>query len=182
MANINKGEFQKSLERLETMAKGQLYHTPSDSSVGEAGWGSSETDQNEWDNGIDDNGTDYNGMSYKSVRASLADKVAKSQALSPAEVAIAKGANPLPLIGSKLAKGESLTKAENWAVANSFQGIAKGKAKPGPAGTPGEDDDAGSVVDSHAGGKDDEVEGDAKKSFNSPELQKGLEISPFLHL
>ena len=194
MATIEKGGFQKSLDRLQNMAKSQLYHTGSNSEPG--GWpGGTEEEQNEWDQKIDDNGTDYQG-----VRKSLAAKVRKSLALTPAEVAIAEGKNPLGIIGNKVSKGLPLTKVESWAVNTGFTGLAKGKAKPGGAGTPGEADDANSVPDSHGGKDSDEVvatkkggfeievddddddDDDKKNPFGkSLELRKGMELSPFLY-
>lgn len=190
MATVKNGDFQKSLARLQDMAKGtQLHHTASDSSQGT--WpGGAQEDLDELNGGdvhISDNGTDYDG-----VRKSLANKIRKSQALTPAEVAIADGANPLPAIQAKLSKGIQLTNAEAWAVkggydATSGRYISKASTSPGE-GAPksGEDDDANSVPETNAGGKEGEVEQDAKKSFNgavgsSLELSKGLELSPFLY-
>jgi hypothetical protein len=105
MSTMNRGEFQAALGRLDALSKGQLYHTPSDSNPGT--WaGSGQEDQNEHEDGIDENGTDYNG-----VKKSLANKVAKSLALTPAEVAIASGnkAACRKSIGEKIAKGAKLT-------------------------------------------------------------------------
>ena len=91
-----------------------------------------------------------------------------------------------------MAKGLALTPAESWAAAGGFD-VAKGayvsKASTKPVdGAPmsGEDDDANSVPETNAGGKEGEVEADAKKAFNdtvnsSLELSKGLELSPFLY-
>lgn len=187
MSKIKNDEFQKSLDRLQSLAKGsQLYHTESDSDPGS--WpGGTQEDLKETSDGdihIDDNGTDYQG-----VRKSLAEKVRKSLALTPAEVAIAEGKNPMPLIGQKVSKGLNLTAAEQWAVKSGFKGmIAKGNEKPTESSdTPGEGDDANSVPPTNAGDNtNDEIEPDAKKSFNSAvkgslELQKGIEASPFLY-
>lgn len=188
MPTVKKGEFQKSLDRLQNMAKGsQLHHTASDSNPGEWGNGAQhDLDEHGGDVHIKDNGTDYEG-----VRKSLADKIRKSQALTPAEVAIADGANPLPAIQAKMAKGQALTPAEDWALKGGYdvasgEFVAKAATKPSPAGKSGEDDDAASVPESNAGGKEMEIEHDAKKSFDasvsrSLELQKGLELSPFLY-
>ena len=198
MSTVKKDDFQKSLADLAQMAKSspQLHHTANDSDPGQ--WaGSRAEDQDEHESKIDVNGTDYNG-----VRKSLALKIRKSQALTPAEVAIADGFNPLPLIADKVSKGVALTRAEEWALKGGLSKMQtmpgmdedkmmyakKGNAKPGAAGTPGEDDDAVSVPDTHGGQKMDgsDVEDDARKSFNntvnsSLELQKGLELSPFLY-
>lgn len=191
-----KKDFHKSLAGLAQMAKSQLYHTPNDSVPGT--WaGSGWEDQEEHESLIDVNGTDYDG-----VRKSLAAKIRASQALTKAEIAMADGYNPLPFIAEKVSKGQVLTKAEEWALKGGLSKMQempgyddddkmmyakKGDAKPGPADTPGTDDDAVSVPDTNAG-KDttDEVEPDAKKSFNnqvnsSLELQKSRSLSPFLY-
>lgn len=185
MATVKKDDFKKSLDRLQDMAKGsQLHHTGADSSQSEWSGGKTE-EQDDTGSSISANGTDYEG-----VRKSLASKIRKSLALTPAEVAIADGRNPMPAIQAKMAKGQALTPAETWAIKGGFDlstnTFAKGSTKPAPAGKSGEADDADSVPESNAGGKEGEIEGDAKKSFsgaiaNSPELQKGLELSPFLY-
>lgn len=186
MSKLTKDEFHKSLERLQNLAKGtQLHHTPSNSNPGT--WpGGAQSEQNEHDDGIGDDGTDYKG-----VKKSLAEKVRKSQALTQAEVAIAEGRNPLPIIGEKVSKGQALTPAEQWALKSNYQGgdmaKATGKAKPGSGkDTPGEQDSATSVEHTNAGSTEDEIEPDAKKSFNnavngSLSMQQGLELSPFLY-
>lgn len=198
--SITNEAFQKSMERLQNMAmaKGtQLHHTSSDSNPGTWPGGAQEDmDEHEGDIYIDDNGTDYSG-----VRKALAAKIRKSLALTPAEVAIADGKNPLPFITDKISKGGALTNAESWAVkggydaekggyknvTGDFSGMTKGKEKPGAADTPGEYDGATSVPPTHAGDDTtDEAEADAAKSFSgavdaSLELQKGLELSPFLY-
>jgi hypothetical protein len=187
MSTMNRDEFHAALGRLESLAKGQLYHTPSDSNPGT--WaGSSQEDQNEHEDGIDENGTDYAG-----VKKALAAKVAKSKALTPAEVAIVKGQDPRKLISDKISKGESLTAAEGWAVKggvakmgiNIGPAVKKGNDGPEKAGVPGEDKDAGSVPDSNAGDDDEEIEPDAKKSLagaigSTQNLKKGIEMSPIL--
>lgn len=202
MASIPKNDFQAALGRLESMAKAQppsqLYHTPADSDPGS--WAGTQTRQeiDENTDGIDDNGTDYAG-----VKKALAGKVAKSKALTPAEVAIVRGQNPMALIGAKISKGQKLTAAESWAVKKGFpfekeddkdkkdeaekaaKGLRKGE-EPGKAGAPGEADDANSVPETHAGqDEDDEIESDAKKSLdrsiaNTDHLRKGLNMSPIL--
>jgi hypothetical protein len=176
---ISKDAVQKSIAKLQDLAKSQLHHTPSNSEPGV--WaGTSAEAQDEHEDDIK-NGTDYAG-----VRKSLANKVRKSLALTPAEVAIAEGRNPLPLIGAKLAKSESLTSAEQWAMKSGFAGMNKSAGQPTDAvSAPGEDDSAEAVPESHAGEKEDEVMADAKKSLRSAiaasdELSKGLELSPFL--
>lgn len=183
---LKKDDFQKSLGKLQGFAKSQLHHTASDSNPG--GWpGGATEDLNEHESGIDDNGTDYNG-----VRKSLAAKIRSQDVLTKAEIAIADGANPLPAIQAQLAKGIALTPAESWALKGGFDStkgayVSKASTTPGE-GAPksGEDDSAGNVPETNAGGKEDEVEADAKKSFNdavnsSLELSKGLELSPFLY-
>ena len=184
MATMKNEEFKKSLERLAGMAKSQLHHTDSDSNPGAWPGGThKDLDENGSDVSIDEGGTDYTG-----VRKSLAEKVRKSQALTPAEVAIAEGRNPLGLIGDKVSKGNSLTPAENWAWSTKYVGnISKASTKPmDSAPMSGEDDSAASAPKTHGGSMEEDVEGDAKKSFNSAvegslELQKGMEISPFLY-
>lgn len=179
MSSMPNKDFQASLARLESMAKGQgatqLHHTASDSVPADhAGTGTSDY-QDEHNDGISDNGTDYDG-----VKKALAAKVEKSQALTPAEVAIVKGdfAAARKKISDKVVKGESLTGAESWVI--------KGADKPGKAGTPGEAKDATSVPDSHAGeSEQDEIEADAKKSLGSAinqsqSLRNGIEMSPIL--
>lgn len=189
---MKKSEFEKSLNRLQNLTKGtQLFHTASDSNPSSWQGGAQEDlDEHGGDVHIEDNGTDYNG-----VRKSLAEKVKKSQALTPAEVLIAEGKNPLPAIAEKVFKGLKLTPAEDWAIKggydadkDEFMGMKKGKEMPSQAGMPGEQDDANSAPCTNAGEKMDEgeVQQDAKKSFNgavetSLELQKGIEASPFLY-
>lgn len=194
MSNMNRDEFHAALGRLEALSKGQLFHTPSDSNPGT--WaGTGQEDQNEHEDGIDENGTDYNG-----VKKALANKVAKSKALSPAEVAIVKGDKSAARksIAAKIGKGSKLTQAESWAVRKGFpfgkdddeekdgkDPVKKGDATPEKAKTPGENKDPGSVPDSHGGDSDEAIEGDAKKSLggaiaNTDHLKKGIEMSPIL--
>ena len=184
---IKVSDFQKSLNNLQNIAKStQLHHTGSDSNPGS--WpGGSQEDLDDTRSNISDNGTDYDG-----VRKSLADKVQKSLALTPAEVAIAQGRNPLPAIQAQLSKGLKLTREEAWALKGGFDAasgtfVSKASTSPGE-GAPksGEDDDANSVPETNAGGAEKEIEADAKKSFDaavnsSLDLQKGLELSPFLY-
>jgi hypothetical protein len=193
-------DFAASLNRLERLAKGtgqtQLFATPSDSNPGT--WaGTSQEDVNEHEDGIDENGTDYNG-----VKKALASKVAKSQALTPAEVAIVKNTNPLTLIGNKIAKGQKLTAAEAWAVKKGFpfnkdeeeeedeKEVSKASTKPSPAPASGTQSDSKKVPETNPG-KDtteEDLDGegtDAKKSFanavnTSTNLRKGIEMSPIL--
>ena len=191
MSSIAKSDFHAALNRLETMAKGQgasqLFHTASDSDPGSHAGTSTSDYQDEHTDGISDNGTDYDG-----VKKALAAKVEKSQALTPAEVAIVKGTDPRPLIAEKVSKGQALTPAEAWVTKGGYdkmmmdEEMNKGADKPTSAGTPGEAKDAGSVPDSHAGeSEQDEIEHDAKKSLDgaiaqSNHLRKGLEMSPIL--
>ncbi len=187
-STIDKKNLQKSLTTLASMAnlqKAQLHHTSGDSNPGT--WaGTSQQDVNESEDNVESNGTDY-----KEVRKSLANKVRKSLALTPAEVAIAEGRNPLPAIGAKLAKSEALTPAEQWAFKGGFdpeKGMFKGANEPSDSpGAAGEASDKGSVPDTHVGGEmpGEDVEADAKKSLRSAmgaseDLSKGLELSPFL--
>lgn len=174
-ATMDKDEFKKSLSRLETMAKGQLFHTGSDSDPGS--WaGTSGKDEDAFSpDSIDDNGTDYNG-----VKKSLAAKIAKSQALTPAEVAIVKGTDPRPLIAEKVSKGQSLTPAESWVTKGGYEKMfAKGDAAKTQA--PGN----AAAAEMNPAKDDGEIEQQAKKSFDgavsqSNVLQKGLEMSPLL--
>jgi hypothetical protein len=192
-------DFAASLNRLERLAKGtgqtQLFATPSDSNPGT--WaGTSQEDVDEHDDGIDENGTDYNG-----VKKALASKVAKSKALTPAEVAIVKNTNPLTLIGNKIAKGQKLTSAEAWAVKKGFpfekedededeKDVAKASTKPSPAPASGTQSDSKKVPETNPNKDttDEDLDGDgtdAKKSFtnavnNSTNLRKGIEMSPIL--
>lgn len=197
---MNRNTFTASLDRLERLAKGtgqtQLFATPSDSNPGT--WaGSSQEDINEHEDGIDENGTDYQG-----VKKALAAKVAKSKALTQAEVAIVKGNNPLALIGAKIAKGQKLTQAEAWAVKKGFpfvkedeeeekeKKVEKASTKPSDAPASGIESDSKKVPESNAGKDttDEDLDGegaDAKKSFEgvvntSANLRKGIEMSPIL--
>jgi len=198
--SINRDEFHAALSRLEGLAKGQLYHTPSDSNPGS--WaGTGQTDQNEHEDGIDDNGTDYNG-----VKKALANKVSKSKALTPAEVLIVKGEDPRRAIADKIAKGGKLTQAESWAVKKGFpfdkddddddkddmdktkkSGTAKASTTPGKAPASGTEDDAPKAPETNAGtSKQEDIEPDAKKSLHAatqtqPNLRKGIEMSPILY-
>jgi len=185
MSSIAKSDFHAALQNLENMAKAQgatqLYHTSSDSDPGSHAGTNTSDYQDEHEDGIDDNGTDYNG-----VKKALAAKVEKSQALTPAEVAIVKGQDPRPFIADKVAKGATLTAAESWVTKGGYDKMTKGNDKPQPAGTPGENKDANSVPDSHGGDNDDdEIEADAKKSLQgaiaeSTNLRKGIEMSAIL--
>lgn len=203
MSTIAKNEFEKSLARLEGMAKSQLFHTPNDSDPRE--WAGSKLyeDEDENHDGIDENGTDYEG-----VKKSLARKVAMSKALTPAEVAIVKGHNPMKLIGEKIAKGGTLTKAETWAIKGGRKlfksdGMANSPKKDGAAE---ENKDARDVPDQNVADKaDGKILPDAAKGFGKddgdddeddkkpwekslagaartqPNLSKGIEMSPILH-
>lgn len=186
MTTIVKSDFHAALQNLENMAKAQgatqLYHTASDSDPGSHAGTSTSDYQDENQDGIDENGTDYTG-----VKKALAMKVEKSQALTPAEVAIVKGTDPRPFIAAKISKGDKLTAAESWVTKGGYDKMmAKGTAKPGSAGTPGEQKDAGSVPETNAGDNNDgDIEEDAKKSLASgiaasKELKKGLEMSGIL--
>lgn len=185
MSGIKTDDFEKSLGRLANLAKGtQLHHTASDSNP--SNWaGTTNQDQDEWEDGIEENGTDYNG-----VKKALGIKVEKSKALTPAEVALVKGIDPRPMIGQKIAKGQRLTQAESWCLKGGSavcDALSKGKEKPSAPGTPGEQDDAGSVPTTHAGDNNDEdIEGDAKKSLDgyvqsTPAMQDAMEVSSFLY-
>ena len=184
MSSVTKTDFHAALDRLEAMAKGgatQLHHTASDSVPGSHAGVATSDYQDEHKDGIDENGTDYSG-----VKKALSAKVEKSQALTPAEVAIVKGQDPRPLIAQKVSKGESLTPAELWVTKGGYAKMQKASEMPCEAGKPGEADDASSVPDTHAGkNENDEIEADAKKSLDSAvsetsHLRKGLEMSPIL--
>lgn len=206
MSTVPKDEFQKSLARLEGLAKSQLFHTPSDSNPGT--WaGTAETDEDSMDDGIQENGTDYDG-----VKKALGAKVQKSKALTPAEVAIVKGQNPYGHIKAKIAKGEGLTGAERWVTKGLgrkvFANFAKGMENtPSKDGAAEENKTARNVPDNTVANKDDGKEdpeadpgtttkgmhgGDCKcgkcmgKSLmgaasQQPDLAKGIEMSPVLH-
>jgi len=152
MSTIGKNAFEKSLARLEGLAKSQLFHTASDSNPGQ--WaGTAASDEDSMGDSIDENGTDYSG-----VKKSLADKVSKSKALTPAEVAIVKGQNPLKLIGAKIAKGQSLTSAENWAIKGGRKYFVKSDAmanSPKEDGAGEENKDARNVPDQNVADKAD---------------------------
>lgn len=185
MSTMNKDKFQSALAALDTMVKSnatQLFHTASDSDPGQHAGVSTTDYQDEHKDGISENGTDYDG-----VKKQLADKVEKSQALTPAEVAIAKGQDPRPLIADKVAKGQTLTAAEAWVTKGGWAQMSKSAAKPSTAGTPGEAKDAGSVPDTNAGTDetDSEIEADAKKSLagaiaKTTNLRQGIEMSAIL--
>jgi len=192
MSQINRDEFHAALCRLEGLANSQLYHTPSDSNPGT--WaGTGQTDQDEHSDSIDDNGTDYSG-----VKKALANKVAKSKALTPGEVAIVKGEDPRQLIANKIAKGGKLTQAESWAIKKGFpfekdddkddddmdktkkSGTAKASTSPSKAPASGTEDDANKVPETNAGtSKQEDIEPDAKKSLEgavagSNQLRKSI--------
>jgi hypothetical protein len=125
-----------------------------------------------------------NGADYDGVLAHLEDKVAKGQALTPAEFALVKGVDPVPHVAEKIEKGLDLTPAENWVV---DMVKAMDSEKPEEAGEPGEQDDEDKAPDTH-GGKDegDEDEEEVEKSFDSAVaesdvMRKGIEMSPFLY-
>lgn len=205
--DMNREDFEKSLARLQGMAKSQLFHTPSDSEPGT--WaGSNTTEEQGHEDGIDENGTDYDG-----VKKSLAAKVSKSKALTPAEVAIVKGTNPYPAIGLKISKGQKLTAAESWALkggraifkSEEAKGPSGGAMKVSPSDTPSAGDETGAdgVPPTNAGSDaedkhieretakglpdflKDKDEEDAAKSLRGAagrgaHLSKGLEMSPIL--
>jgi len=192
---IQKSEFAVALQRLESLAKGQgqtqLFATPSDSSPGT--WaGTTEEDIDEHKSEIDENGTDYNG-----VQKALANKVAKSKALTPAEVAIVKGSDPRQLIAKKIVKGQKLTPAESWAIKGGAKFFSKNDDKdkddevekgegPSKAPAPGLEIDANTAPETNAGKDEDDVESDAKKSLTNAvamtnDLSKGIEVSPVLY-
>lgn len=77
-AKIENEKFQKSLKRLEDMAKGQLYHTPASSEPGT--WAGSTPEKEESMSDQIENGTDLD-----SVKKSIVKKLEKGEALSPAE-------------------------------------------------------------------------------------------------
>lgn len=205
---MQRDEFHAALGRLESLAKGagqtQLFATPSDSNPGT--WaGTSQNDVDDTGDGIDDNGTDYAG-----VKKALAAKVARSLALTPAEVAIVKGLDPRLIIGQKVAKGARLTAAESWAVKGGAKFFAKAKkagvppqfqdddqdddqdvekasTSPSKAPASGTESGANKVPETNAGGDDadSEIEADAKKSLEgavaqTSQLRKGIEMSPVL--
>lgn len=189
MSAIVKEDFEKSLQRLENLAKSQLFHTASDSEPGS--WaGSSPEDEDSMDDMIQDNGTDYDG-----VKKALAAKAQKGVALTKAEAAMLSGGNPFKAISKKVSKGQKLTKAESWALKNmnaimpaGAPAVAKSDAKPSEdAQVPGSTKGADSAVETHAGSakNEDDTQAEAQKSLGgaiekSQAIQNGIELSPFL--
>lgn len=184
MSTMKKSTFTDSLQRLESLAKGsgqtQLFATPNDSDPGT--WaGTSSEDVDDHTSNIDENGTDYNA-----VKKALAAKVAASKALTKAEVAIVKGQDPRALIAEKITKGEKLTQAEAWAIKGGVSTFAKASTKPSEAPASGTEAGANKAPETNVGANtDDEIEDDAKKSLaksitEQPDLQQGIEVSPFL--
>lgn len=189
MSAIVKEDFEKSLQRLENLAKSQLFHTASDSEPGS--WaGSSPEDEDSMDDNIQDNGTDYDG-----VKKSLVAKAAKGAQLTKAEASMLAGGNPFKAISKKVAKGLKLTKAEAWALKNmnaimpsaGAASVSKADVKPGEAPAPGEVSGADSAVETHAGSakNEDDTQEEAHKSLGdrvqkSQAIQSGIELSPFL--
>lgn len=208
--SIAKDDFQKSLARLEGLAKSQLFHTPGDSNPGN--WaGSAPSDEDSMDDGIDENGTDYEG-----VKKGLSHKLERTQHLTKAEIAIVKASNPYPFVKEKIAKGEGLTAAERWVVKGAGRKVFEKFAKAeGMANTPTKDGAAeenksprnvpGNAVANKEEGKE-EPEADpgsttkgmhggdckcgkcmsksmtlAQAAHGQPDLQKGIEMSPVLH-
>lgn len=195
--DVTKDQFVKSLSRLENLAKaqtpnvakGQLFHTAGDSEPSTTdGWSGSTPQEQEtmrvpyaWENG-----TDYNG--HEGVKKALAEKVSKSQALTPAEVAIVKGENPLPIIGQKLAKGENPTPAEQWALKSGFKGLTKSE-EGHKAKAPGENSPS-QAPETHAGNDDEEAwqpqaNAHVGKSLSgaiegTKHLEPGINMSPVL--
>ena len=171
MSTIAKNEFEKSLARLEGLAKGQLFHTPSDSQPSE--WaGSAPIDEDSMGDEIDENGTDYEG-----VKKSLAQKVAKSKALTPAEVAIVKGQSPLALIGEKISKGKKLTSAERWAIKGGRELFKSAKQD----GVGEENKEARDVPDGNVADKDDgkiNAEVGMSKGYGKAKHGKGMPGMP----
>jgi hypothetical protein len=203
MSTVAKTEFEKSLARLESMTKSQLFHTASDSNP--KTWaGSSETDEDSMDDSIQENGTDYDG-----VKKSLAAKVSASKALTPAEVKIVKGQNPYTDIAIKVNKGLALTKAESWALKGGRKFFAKSDEmanSPKKDGAAEENKTARdipslNVADKNDGKKDAEADPGTSKGFpfdkdedddkaekslangiaGHRQLREGIEMSPILH-
>ena len=106
-ATIPGQEFFKSLGKLEALVrsdedvnKSQLHHTSS-SERSEWPGGKKTSVGNKWDDSIGDDGTDY-----KAARKSIAEKVMKGEALSPADVAILKS-------DQEIDKSESVDKGKD---------------------------------------------------------------------
>lgn len=189
MSTVDKNEFQKSLARLESMTKGQLFHTPGDSAPGN--WaGSAPTDEDSMDDGIQENGTDYDG-----VKKGLSAKLERTQHLTKAEIAIVKGVNPYPFVKEKIAKGEGLTAAERWVTKGFgrkvFEKFAKAEGmanSPTPDAAAEENKTARNVPGNAVANKEDGKEEPeaASKSFaaaaaSQPDLQKAINMSPVMH-
>lgn len=191
--SVNKDDFQKSLARLESMTKGQLFHTPSDSAPGT--WaGSGPSDEDSMDDGINENGTDYDG-----VKKGLSAKLERTQHLTKAEIAIVKGVNPYPHIKSKLSKGKGLTAAERWVTKGAGTKVfaqffkAEGMANvPTPDAAAEENKTArqvpGNAVANKEEGKEEPEKGagTTAKSFNDavagqPDLSKAINMSPVMY-
>lgn len=205
-------EVLKSLQRLEELAKAstkksQLYHTPENSEPnGDGEWaGSKPQDVDEHHDNVDASGTDYTG-----VKKALAKKVEKSKSLTPAEVAIAKGQNPMPLITEKMAKAASqgmdalaaLTPAERWVVHGGLQKmqkamaakLAKAEGSDGPRENlpePGTNFDRGGAPETNAAKDDkDELQDDgsdhgakslAALAAKSQTMKSAMNVAPFLY-
>lgn len=192
MSTVDKNEFQKSLARLESMTKGQLFHTPGDSAPGN--WaGSAPTDEDSMDDGIQENGTDYDG-----VKKGLSHKLERTQHLTKAEIAIVKGTNPYPFIKEKIQKGKGLTAAERWVTKGLGTKVfekffkAEGMANsPTPDAAAEENKTARNVPGNAVANKEEGKEepekgaGTASKSFADaaaaqPDLSKAINMSPVM--
>jgi hypothetical protein len=186
MSTVDKNEFQKSLARLESMSKGQLFHTGSNSEPG-AWAGSAPQDEDSMCDEIQENGTDYDG-----VKKALSQKVQACKALTPAEVKMIKGQAPYAEIGAKIAKGQSLTGAEKWALGKTgrqtfgkSEGMANTETKDGAAE---ENKEARNIPGNAVANKEDgkEIAEAASKALQGAagqgaSLAKGIEMSPILH-
>lgn len=170
----------KSLNRLEDMAKSQLFHTAKDSDPKR--WaGSNFSDEDSMDDNLEDNGLDYNG-----VRAALGEAVAKGYDPTDAEFALIKGEDPTGFIADKIEKGMDLTPAEQWVVDVVKSAEGDKDDVPRKPDAPGKDVDDDDAPESHAGLDEEEDEKEVHKSFDSAVggsdvMRKGIEMSPFLY-
>ena len=173
MSGIEKNDFFKSLERLETLAQGSEDVNKSQICTGSGNepqtWPGGDKDQfgDNWDDNIAEDGTDYNARS-KRTRKSIAEKVMKGAALSDSEIAILKG----DYIGKSADKDMDDKFGDKDKDEDDDDKKMRGK---------GDDEDEGGALAGLFGGGGP----NAKKSFEgaireNETLNKGIEVSDFL--
>lgn len=185
MTKIESTAFQKSLKRLEDMAKGQLFHTSGDSDP--SGWAGSDYKAEPEKDGIDENGTDYNGMQKSAIEKS------KTKQLTPAELALSKGEDHRPALADKISKGETLTSIERALAKGGFAmppkapmgavgGGMMGKSAEGATTKDMKKDptEAGEDEASAAHAASKVTKSLASEVKKSEVLAKGIRMSPFL--